>query len=77
MGVSFLIVAINFILRILLVSEIQSLRLKTVTIATNYTMIAVFIGQFINTAVLILLNNASFKNFDDGEGPLSLMFSVG
>ena len=77
MCVSFLIVGVNFVLKVLLVELIKSLRLKTVTLETNYTMITIFVGQFINTAVLIVLNNASFKDFDGGNGPLSLVFSVG
>lgn len=77
MGVSFLIVGVNFALKVILVDLIKSLRLKTVTLETNYTMITIFVGQFINTAVLIVLNNASFKDFDGGDGPLSLVFSVG
>jgi len=77
MCVSFLIVGVNFALKVLLVELIKSLRLKTVTIETTYTMITIFVGQFINTAVLIVLNNASFKDFDGGAGPLSLIFSVG
>jgi len=62
---------------VILVDLIKSLRLKTVTLETVYTMITIFVGQFINTAVLIVLNNASFKDFDGGDGPLSLVFSVG
>mmetsp|Transcript_27157 Transcript_27157/g.33766 ORF Transcript_27157/g.33766 Transcript_27157/m.33766 type:complete len:243 (-) Transcript_27157:954-1682(-) len=77
MCVSFLIVGVNFALKVLLVELIKSLRLKTVTLETNYTMITIFVGQFINTAVLIVLNNASFKDFDGGDGPLSMIFSVG
>lgn len=77
MCVSFLIVGVNFVLKVILVDLIKSLRLKTVTLETNYTMITIFVGQFINTAVLIVLNNASFKDFDEGAGPLSLIFFVG
>jgi hypothetical protein len=77
MGVSFLIVGVNFVLKVILVDLIKSLRLKTVTLETNYTMITIFVGQFINTAVLIVLNNANFKDFDGGNGPLSLVFFVG
>jgi len=77
MGVSFLIVGVNFALKVLLVELIKSLRLKTVTLETNYTMITIFVGQFINTAVLIVLNNASFEDFDGGKGPLSAIFTVG
>ena len=76
-GVAFLIVGVNFVLKVILVDLIKSLRLKTVTKETNYTMITIFVGQFINTAVLIVLNNASFKDFDGGNGPLSLIFFVG
>lgn len=77
MCVSFIIVGVNFALKMLLVELIKALHLKTVTIETNYTMITIFIGQFINTAVLIVLNNASFKDFDEGNGPLSMIFFVG
>jgi len=77
MGVSFLIVGVNFALKVILVALIKELRLKTVTLETNYTMITVFVGQFINTAILIVLNNASFKDFDGGNGPASLIFFVG
>lgn len=44
MGVSTLIVLVNFILKTMLVDMIRSLRLKTVTAETNYTMISIFIG---------------------------------
>ena len=77
MGVSFLIVGVNFALKVILVTLIKELRLKTVTLETNYTMITIFVGQFINTAVLIVLNNASFKDFDSGNGPMSMIFFVG
>ena len=77
MGVSFLIVGVNFILKITLVELIHSLHLKTVTKETNYTMITIFLGQFVNTAVLIVLNNASFKDFDGGSGFISTIFFVG
>jgi len=44
MGVSFLIVGVNFALKVILVELIKSLRLKTVTLETNYTMITIFVG---------------------------------
>ena len=75
--VSFLIVGVNFILKVILIDLIQSLHLKTVTLETNYTMVTIFIGQYVNTAVLIVLNNASFKDFDGGDGLASLIFFVG
>lgn len=77
MGVSFLIVGVNFVLKVILVDLIKSLRLKTVTLETNYTMVTIFVGQFVNTAVLIVLNNANFKDFDGGNGPLSMVFFTG
>ena len=77
MVVSFLIVGVNFILKLILIELIHSLHLKTVTLETNYTMITIFIGQYVNTAVLIVLNNASFKDFDGGDGLASLLFFVG
>lgn len=77
MVVSFLIVGVNFILKIILIDLIHSLHLKTVTLETNYTMVTIFIGQYVNTAVLIVLNNASFKDFDGGDGLASLIFFVG
>ena len=72
-----MIVGVNFILKVILVDLIQSLHLKTVTKETNYTMITIFIGQYVNTAVLIVLNNASFKDFDGGDGLVSMLFFVG
>ena len=54
MGVSFLIVGVNFALKVLLVELIKSLRLKTVTLETNYTMITIFAGQFINLTYILL-----------------------
>ena len=44
MGVSFTIVGVNFALKMLLVELIKALRMKTVTLETNYTMITIFIG---------------------------------
>ena len=44
MGVSFLIVGVNFALKVILVDLIKSLRLKTVTLETIYTMITIFVG---------------------------------
>ena len=52
MGVSFLIVGVNFALKVILVTLIKELRMKTVTLEANYTMITVFVGQFINTCLL-------------------------
>ena len=77
MGVSFLIVGVNYILKIILVYLIKSLHLKTVTKETIITMITIFVGQYVNTAVLILLKNASFKDFDGGSGFASIIFFVG
>jgi hypothetical protein len=77
MGVSMMIVGVNFVLRIILVDLIKSLRLRTVTAETNYTMVSIFVGQFVNTAVLLTLNSANFKDIDGGNGPLSWIFMVG
>jgi hypothetical protein len=44
MGVSFMIVGVNFVLRIILVDLIKSMRLITVTEETNYTMVCIFVG---------------------------------
>jgi hypothetical protein len=51
--------------------------LKVADVNFAYTMIKIFFGQFINTAFLIVLNNASFEDFDGGKGPLSAIFTVG
>ena len=77
MGVSMMIVGVNFVLRIILVDLIKSLRLRTVTEETNYTMVSIFIGQFVNTGILLTLNSANFKDIDGGNGPLSWIFMVG
>jgi hypothetical protein len=76
-GVSMLVVAVNFILKVMLIAMVAGLRLKTMTKETDITMKAIFVGQFVNTAILLVLNNASFIDFDEGVGPLSLMFQVG
>jgi hypothetical protein len=70
-GVSMLIVAVNFILKVMLTNMVAGLRLKTMTKETDITMIAIFVGQFVNTAILLVLNNANFNDFDEGYGPLS------
>jgi hypothetical protein len=75
--VSFMIVLVNFVLKVMLVELIKSLRLKTVTLQTNYTMISVFVGQFANTAILQIMNNASLADFDGGTGILAILFPVG
>lgn len=72
-----LVVAVNFILKVMLISMVSGLRLKTMTRETDVTMGAIFTGQFVNTAILLVLNNASFVDFDGGVGPLSLLFQVG
>lgn len=76
-GVSMLVVAVNFILKVMLISMVSGLRLKTMTKETDVTMVAIFAGQFVNTAILLVLNNASFIDFDEGVGPLSMLFQVG
>jgi hypothetical protein len=76
-GVSMLVVAVNFILKVMLIAMVAGLRLKTMTKETDITMKAIFAGQFVNTAILLVLNNASFIDFDEGVGPLSLLFQVG
>ena len=77
MGVSMMIVGVNFVLKVILVDLIKSLRLRTMTEETNYTMVSIFIGQFVNTGILLTLNSANFKDIDGGNGPLSWIFMVG
>lgn len=43
-GVSMLVVAVNFILKVMLISMVSGLRLKTMTRETDTTMIAIFTG---------------------------------
>ena len=76
-AVSMIIVAVNFILKVMLTNMVAGLRLKTMTKETDITMIAIFVGQFVNTAILLVLNNANFNDFDEGIGPLSTIFFVG
>lgn len=40
-------------------------------------MVSIFVGQFVNTALLLTLNSANFKDIDGGSGPLSFVFMVG
>lgn len=72
-----MIVGVNVVLRGILVELIKSLRLRTVTEETNYTMVSIFVGQFVNTGLLLTLNSANFKDIDGGFGPLSIVFMVG
>jgi hypothetical protein len=53
------------------------MRLITVTEETNYTMVCIFVGQFVNTGLLLTLNSACFADIDGGSGPLSAVFMVG
>jgi len=77
MLVGIMVVLVNFILRMILVDMIKGLRLKNVTAETNYTMVGIFVGQFVNTALLLLFNSANFADIDGGKGPLSAVFVVG
>lgn len=43
-GVSMLVVAVNFILKVMLISMVSGLRLKTMTRETDVTMVAIFAG---------------------------------
>ena len=75
--VSILIVAVNFILREVLVAMVKQMRLTNLTDETTWTMVLIFIGQFINTAALLTLGSANFHDIDGGYGPLSAVFVVG
>lgn len=75
--VAILIVAVNFILREVLVVMVKSMRLTNLTDETTWTMVCIFIGQFINTAALLTLGSANFYDIDGGYGPLSAVFVVG
>lgn len=75
--VAILIVAVNFILREVLVSMVKSMRLTNLTDETTWTMVCIFIGQFINTAALLTLGSANFHDIDGGYGPMSAIFVVG
>jgi hypothetical protein len=43
-AVSMIIVAVNFILKVMLTNMVAGLRLKTMTKETDITMIAIFVG---------------------------------
>lgn len=75
--VAILIVAVNFVLREVLVAMVKLMRLTNLTDETTNTMVCIFIGQFINTAALLTLGSANFKDIDGGYGPLSMIFVVG
>lgn len=75
--VSILIVAVNFVLREVLVAMVKQMRLTNLTDETTWTMVLIFIGQFINTAALLTLGSANFHDIDGGYGPLSAVFVVG
>lgn len=72
-----MVVLVNFLMRMILVDMIKGLRLRNLSQETNYTMVAIFVGQFVNTALLLLFNSANFADIDGGKGPLSAIFMVG
>lgn len=77
MGLGMFIVAVNFVLKVMITDMIKSMRLRTVTDEINYTMVCIFVGQFVNTGMLLTLNSANFADIDGGHGPLSMIFMVG
>jgi hypothetical protein len=81
MGVSYaitgLIVMVNYFLKIIILKLVQCLRHKTVSKETYYVMLFVFIATFVNTGILIFLNDANFTDIDGGFGPLSQIFFLG
>lgn len=77
MAISGLIVGVNFILKVVVIKLVQSLRLDTRSKETTYIMGFIFASQFINTGFLLLLNEANFADFDGGDGILSSIFFIG
>ena len=60
-AVSFLIVGANYFLRIILIAVIKLVKYKTISEETRAIMNGVFITQFFNTAMLLLLVNANLQ----------------
>lgn len=59
------IVAINFILRVLVIFFIERIGYKTRSEETSAIMIIVFIIQFLNTGPFLLLINADLRELDN------------
>ena len=72
-----MIVGINFVFKQLLLKLVLWQRMKTETGITNNVFHGVFIASFLNTAILMVLNEANFDDFDAGNGYLSWVFSHG
>jgi len=60
-GISQVIVAVNFVLRLIIIKLVQYIGLDTESNQTRRVTNGVFIVQFFNTAILLLICNASLK----------------
>lgn len=66
MGISFLIVTFNYILRTVILKLVEWMGRKTFSKQMNSIMIYVFFSQFINTAFILL---AVYSNFEKAHVP--------
>ena len=65
----------NWIIRKVLIMAVKAHKFHSVSDESNVIMMFVFIAQFLNTGVIILLRNADFK---EHEVPvLNAMFQIG
>jgi len=60
-SVSYIIVAINYVLRLFIIKLVQYIGLGTESEQTTVVTDGVFIVQFFNTAILLLLAGANLK----------------
>lgn len=65
-GVSMTIVAVNFVLRLLIIILIRKVGFETHSEQTKYIKNSVFTVQFVNTALILLLSNADLTGWGFG-----------
>lgn len=52
---------INYILRYVIIEIVKKMNYKTFSIETTQTMVAIFLIQFLNTGIILLLINADLS----------------
>ena len=55
------VIFINYILRYIVIEIVRNMNYKTFSLESSRTMIAIFIIQFINTAIILLFINADLS----------------
>jgi|LauGreDrversion4_2_1035121.scaffolds.fasta_scaffold239304_1 hypothetical protein len=55
------VIFINYILRYIVIEIVRNMNYKTFSLESSRTMIAIFVIQFINTAIILLFINADLS----------------